>query len=95
MNKASAAKVANVLFWHAVDILFYGVALKLLWEWFGQPTFHTTPVAWGTSFGLVIIVRLLFPPKEEEKAITLQNLVIEALVPALLTEAGHLLHKLL
>lgn len=94
MTKASAGKVALVLFWHAVDIVCYGVALKFLWGWFGQTTFHTPSVSWETSFGLVLIARMLVQNHGggEEKAITFQNVLIEALVPALFTEAGFLIH---
>jgi heme/copper-type cytochrome/quinol oxidase subunit 3 len=96
MNKANAGKIAGVLFWHAVDIVFYGIALKFLAEWFLTPTFHTAHVGWGASFGLVIIVRLLVTRHEEaERAITFQNLIEEAIVPALLTEAGQLIHHFL
>ncbi len=93
MNKASANKIASVLFWHAVDIIFYGIALKFLADWFLVPTFHAAHVDYGTSFGLVIIVRLLVSRHEEaERPITFQNLIEEAIVPALLTEAGQLIH---
>jgi len=92
MNKASAGKLAVTLFWHAVDIVFYGVALKFLWEWFGQPTFHTATVNWGMSFGLVLTARLVVERHGEEKPITFQNLVVAALVPALFVEAGYLIH---
>ena len=92
MNKASASKVATTLFWHAVDIIVYGVALKFLAEWYLTPTFHTTVIKWGTAFGLVIIVRLLVQRHEEERQITLQNVVVECLVPALFTELGYLIH---
>lgn len=96
MNKAGASKVAILLFWHAVDILAYGIALKFLAEWYITPTFHTTPISWATAFGLVIIVRLLVQRhSEEERPITFQNLVVECLVPALFTEAGYLIHHFL
>lgn len=96
MNKSSANKIAGTLFWHAVDIVFYGIALKFLAEWFLTPTFHTAKIEWGASFGLVIIVRLLVTRHEEaERPITFQNLVEEAIVPALLTEAGQLIHHFL
>jgi hypothetical protein len=91
MNKASAGKVAVTLFWHAVDIVCYGVAFKYLWGWFGQPTFHTPSLTWGTSFGLVLIARLLVEHHGEERAITLQNVFVEALIPALFLEAGFLI----
>lgn len=93
MNKAKASTFANVLFWHAVDIAFFGVALKFLAGWYLAPTFHTAPITWATAFGLVIIVRLLVQQhEEEERQITFQNLVVEAIVPALSTEAGYLIH---
>jgi hypothetical protein len=92
MNKASAGKVAITLFWHAVDIVFYGVAFKFLWAWFGQPTFHTPTVNWDLSFGLVLIARMLVEHHGDEKPVTLQNVVIAALIPALFVEAGYLIH---
>lgn len=96
MNKASAGKVGILLFWHAVDIVFYGVALKFLWEWFGQATFHTPALTWATSFGLVLIARMLVEHHgQDERQITLQNVVMEAIVPALFTEAGYLIHHFL
>ena len=93
MNKASAGKIGGLLFWHAVDIVCYGVALNFLWAWFGQPVFHTPTINWGTSFGLVLIARLLVEHHGgEDRLITFQNLVYEAIVPALFTEAGYLIH---
>lgn len=93
MNKASAGKVGLVLFWHAVDIVCYGVAFRFLWGWFGQPTFHTSVIGWGPSFGLVLIARMLVEHHgTDEKPITFQNLFLEALVPALFAEAGMLIH---
>ncbi len=96
MNKASAGKFAGLLFWHAVDIVFYGVALKFLWEWYGQPTFHTPAITWATSFGLVLIARMLVEHHgDDDREITFQNVVYEAIVPALFTEAGYLIHHFL
>jgi uncharacterized membrane protein len=94
VNKVSASKVASVLFWHAIDILFFGVAFKFLAEWYIAPTFHTGAVTWARAFGLVIIARLLVQRhnNDEEQQITFQNLVFEAVVPALFTEAGYLIH---
>jgi hypothetical protein len=93
MNKASVGKLGNLLFWHAVDIVFYGVALKFLWTWYGQPTFHTPALAWATSFGLVLIARMLVEHHgDDNREITFQNVVHEAIVPALFTEAGYLIH---
>lgn len=97
MNKASAGKVGVLLFWHAVDIVFYGVAFKFLWEWYGQPTFHTPALTWAGSFGLVLIARMLVEQhgSSEDRAITFQNVIMEAIVPALFTEAGYLIHHFL
>jgi hypothetical protein len=93
LNKTSAAKLGSLLFWHAVDIAFYGVALKYLWGWYGQSTFHTPTLSWACSFGLVLIARLLVEHHGEDgREITFQNLVVEAIVPALFTEAGYLIH---
>jgi hypothetical protein len=96
MNKANAGKIGLVLFWHAVDIGFYGVALRFLAEWYITPTFHTARVTWAVAFGLVIVARLLIQRHgEEPPQITLQALVQEAVVPALFTEAGYLIHHFL
>ncbi len=96
MNKVNAERIAAILFWHAVDIVFFGVALKFLAEWYLTPTFRTAPISWATAFGLVLIVRLLVQRHEgEDRQITFQNLVVEAIVPALFTEAGYLIHHFL
>lgn len=96
MNKASAAKIGVTLFWHAVDIVLYGVAFKFLAEWFITPTFHTSPIQWGAAFGLVLVVRLLVQKHEaDERAITIQNVFVEAVIPALSIEAGYLIHHFL
>lgn len=94
MNKGSAGKVGVLLFWHAVDIGFYGAAFHFLWGWFGQAMFHTPVASWGTSFGLVLIARLLVQQHrgEDERQVTFQNLIMEAIVPLLFTEAGYLIH---
>jgi len=92
MNKATAGKFAVALFWHAVDIAAYGLALMYLWEWFVVAALHATVLTIGRAFGLVIITRMLFAHSSEEKEITLQNLVMELILPALFTEAGYLVH---
>jgi len=92
MNKATAGKFAIVLFWHVVDIVAYGVALMYLWEWFVVVALHASILTMGRAFGLVIITRMLFAHSSEEKEITLQNLVMELILPALFTEAGYLVH---
>ena len=95
MNKASAGQVGIVLFWHAVDIIAYGIAFKFLAEWFVTPTFHTMAITWAKAFGLVLIVRMLVQRHEQPQAITLQNLFIECVVPFLFTEAGFAIHHFL
>lgn len=92
MNKAAAGKFAIVLFWHAVDIAAYGIALMFLWGWFVVPSLHASVLTMGHAFGLVIITRMLFAHSSEEKEITFQNLVMELILPALFTEAGYLVH---
>lgn len=93
MNKASASTFGAALFWHAVDISFYGIAFKFLAGWYVIPTFHTGPITWATAFGLVLIARLLVEHHDDGgRQITFQNLVYEAVVPALFTEAGYLIH---
>jgi hypothetical protein len=85
-------KVANGLFWHAVAIVFYGVALQFLWGWFMPQAMHAAAVNYGTSFGLVCIFCMLFRKAEAPRAITLQNVVEEALTPAFFTLVGFLIH---
>lgn len=93
MNKQSVSKIALPLFWHAVDIVCYGVALHFLWGWFGQGTFHTPALTWATSFGLVLIARMIVGHHgEDDRDVTFHNLLTEALTPALFTEAGFLIH---
>jgi hypothetical protein len=90
MTKHSANKIATVLFWHAVDIVFYGIALKFLAEWYVTPIFHTARVTWAGAFGLVLVARLLVQKHDgEPPAITIQALIEEAVVPFLFVEAGY------
>ncbi len=96
MNKGSAERFASLLFWRAVDIGLYGVALKFLWVWFGQPTFGTAPLTWPTAFGLVLTARLLGRRDEAgDRQVTFQNLVYEALAPALFIGVGYGIHRFL
>jgi len=96
MDKTSASKVGIILFWHAVDIIFYGIALKFLAEWFVTPTFHTAKIGWAAAFGLVIVVRLLINRHgDDDRAITLHNLFVEALIPFLFVDAGYAVHHFL
>jgi hypothetical protein len=95
MTKGGASKIAMVLFWHAVDIAFYGIALKFLAAWYITPIFHTAPFRWADALGMVIVVRLLIQRHEEPPPISLQALIEEAAVPAIFTEAGYLLHHFL
>jgi hypothetical protein len=85
-------KVANGLFWHAVRIVFYGVALKFLWGWFMSPAMHAAELHYGVAFGLVCIFCMLFCRTEAVRAITFQNVVEEALSPAFFTLVGFLIH---
>ncbi len=95
MNRASAGKIGITLFWHAIDIILYGIAFKFLSEWYLTPTFHTATITWGKAFGLVLIARLLVQKHgEEQRDITIQNVFIEAVIPALFVEAGYLLHHI-
>ena len=85
-------KAANAFFWHAVHIIFYGVALKFLWGWFMPPAMHAAELHYGVAFGLVCIFCMLFHKIEAVRAITFQNIVEEALSPAFFTLVGFLIH---
>jgi len=85
-------KVANALFWHAVSIVVYGVALQFLWGWFMPQAMHAAAINYGVSFGLVCIFCMLFRKVEAIRPITFQNVVEEALTPAFFTLVGFLIH---
>jgi hypothetical protein len=85
-------KLANSLFWHAVHILFYGIALHFLWDWFMPPAMHASAIRYGVSFGLVCIFCMMFRKIEGVRAISLQNIAEEALTPVFFTLVGFLIH---
>jgi len=86
-------KVGNALFWHALAIIFYGVALQFLWGWFMPAAMHAAVLKYGTAFGLVCIFCMLFRRIEDPRPITMQNIVEEAITPAFFTLSGFLIHE--
>ncbi len=85
-------KLAVALFWHAIHIAFYGVALRFLWDWFMPPAMHAATLTFSVAFGLVCMFCMLFTKIHSARTITVQNVVEEALTPALFTLFGFLIH---
>ncbi|MBM3206205.1 MAG: hypothetical protein FJZ43_01100 [Candidatus Staskawiczbacteria bacterium] len=83
------------LFPKILAYILYGIAGKLLWQWFVAETFDIVNLPWSTAFGITILVRLTndhYTPRSKEDYSNLLRHTIYT--PLIATALGFILYRL-
>jgi hypothetical protein len=94
-NSKPAYHVANILI-KIFGSLVNGLALKLLWGWFGAPLFETIVINYWHAVGISMTVRFLTTQQIPRDNKDLKNLVAYTIYnPALAVFMGYIIYYLM